>query len=75
MTVSLFIILVFEALFYKYGDKKRITSQPLKEIERETYSDEYHLVNSIFELSDKTKQIAVIFRFYFKVIIKPDKMV
>ena len=29
------------------------------------------LVNSIFELTDKTKLITVIFRLYFKVIVKP----
>ena len=40
----------------------------LKKYIQETYSEEYHLVNSIFELIDKTKLITVIFRLYFKVI-------
>ena len=34
--------------------------------------EEYHLVNSIFELIDKTKLITVILRLYFKVIVKPN---
>ena len=41
----------------------------LLELEQETYADEYHLVNSIFELSHKTKQITVIFRLYLKVTV------
>ena len=37
-------------------------------LEQETSSDEYHLVNSKFELSDKTKQITVIFRLHFNAL-------
>ena len=47
-----------------------IISWQLKEVDQETYSQEYYLVNLIFELLDKMKQITVIFRLYFKVIVK-----
>ena len=40
---------------------KKITYRQYKALQ-ETCSPEYHLVNSIFELSDKRKEIAVIFR-------------
>ena len=44
------------------------------EVEEEIYSDEYHLVNSRFKPSDKTKQITVLFRLYFKAIVKPNAL-